>query len=66
MAGQIKEMLNTIIRQCAQGDPFVASLTKTKLTLKGINPDRYDGTTPDDAATIAKLKAIAKEMGIAI
>lgn len=59
-------MLNSIIQQRAKGNSTIATTTKTKLILKGINPDRFDSSSPDDAAVIGKLRAIAQELGVAV
>jgi len=63
MAGQIKHMLDAIVAQRSKGNSTLAMTTKTKLILKGINPDRFDGTSPDDPAVIARVRAIAAELG---
>ncbi len=64
MAGQIKRMINTIIGQRSKGNPTIALTTKTKLVLKGINPERFDSLSPDDPVVIARLTQIAAELGI--
>lgn len=66
MPGQIKHMLDSIIQQRARGNATIALTTRTKLVLKGINPDRYDSHTEDDPATIAKVRAIAAELGVTV
>lgn len=66
MPGQIMRMIDSIIQQRAQGNPTRAMTTKTKLILKGVNPDRYDLTSPDDKAVLEKLRSIAAEWGVRI
>ncbi len=66
MAGQIKTMLEEIIRRRANGNNVVASTTKTKLILRGLNPDRFTAVSPDDAAILAKVKVIAGELGVSL
>jgi len=66
MAGQIKHMLDAIIQQRAKGSPTVALTTKTKLVLKGINPDRFSDTADDDPAIMAKVRAIAADLGVIV
>jgi len=66
MAGQIKHMIDAIIAQRARGNPTIALTTKTKLVLKGLNPDRFDAGSPDDPAVITKVRAIAAELGVAV
>ena len=66
MAGQIRHMLDAIIEQRAKGSPTVALTTKTKLVLKGINPDRFSDASDDDPAIMAKVRAIATEFGVVV
>lgn len=64
MAGQIRRLLDAVIEQRAKGNETVGNLTKTKLILKGLDPDRYNAATPDDPAVISKVRAVAIEMGV--
>jgi hypothetical protein len=66
MAGEIKRIVDAIIKQRAKGNPTVAICTKTKLMLKGVNPDNFNERTPDDPSILAKVKAMAVEMGVSI
>lgn len=66
MAGKIKAMCNTIIDKRAGGNSMIEKLTKTKLILKGVNPDLFTASSPDDQVIIAKLVQIAKDLGIAL
>lgn len=66
MAGKIKAMCNTIIEKRAGGNAMIEKLTKTKLILKGVNPDQFTASSPDDQLVIAKLAQIAKDLGIAL
>ena len=66
MAGQIKQIIDTILQQRAKGSPSLVFTTKAKLVLKGVNPDRFTATSPDEAAVIAKVRAIAAELGVAL
>lgn len=59
-------MLDSIIQQRANGNSTIASTTKTKLILKGVNPDRFNGSSPDDPVLMAKVKAIAIELGVSV
>ena len=63
MPGQIKRMLDSIVEHRAKGDPILVLTTKTKLMLKGVDPDRYSADAPDDEAAIAKVRALAAELG---
>jgi hypothetical protein len=57
-------MIDTILERRAKGNPTLFFATKTKLILKGVNPDRYTAESPDDPAVITKVLAIAAELGV--
>lgn len=62
MAGKIKQMIDNIIMQRSKGNQMLVGVVKTKLMLKGIDPGKYTAQSEDDAAVIAKLEALAKEL----
>ena len=64
MPGQIKKMLDQIIETRSRGDTFLALTTKTKLVLKGINPDKYDCDSPDNPWVIKDVRRIAEELDV--
>ena len=64
MAGEIKRMLDSLVEQRAQGNPTLVATTISKLILKGVNPNRFDNSSPDDPALLAKIKTIATEFGV--
>ena len=66
MAGQIKKMLDKIIEARSHGDRTIALTTKTKLVLKGINPEDYGSDSADDPEVISRVKQVAKELGVTI
>ena len=66
MPGQVKAIIDKIIQERSKGNSTIASTTKTKLLIKGIDPDTWTATSPDDQATISKIKAIAEDFGIKI
>jgi len=66
MAGQIRKMIDKLIQLRAKGDPIIVNTTRTKLFLKGVQVDNYDHLSDDDPAVLAKLRAIAKDFGVAI
>jgi hypothetical protein len=66
MPGQIKKMLDQIIEERSRGDRLIALTTRTKLVLKGINPEKYDHHSEDDPETISRVKQIAEELGVTI
>jgi hypothetical protein len=59
-------MIDSIMQQRARGNATLLMTTKTKLILKGVNPDRYNFMTPDDPAVLTKLRSIAAEMGVIV
>jgi len=64
MTGKIKNMLDTIIAQRANGNPTIASTTRAKILLKGINIDHYTETSEDDPVVMEKVRKIALEFGL--
>jgi hypothetical protein len=66
MAGRIKEMINRIAEQRSRGISAVRATTIIKITLKGVNASQYDESSPDDPEVIARLKTIAKELGVTL
>ncbi len=66
MAGRIKRMIDVIIEQRAKGNPLLMDTTKAKLIFKGVNPDGFTPTSPDDPALEARLRCIATEMGVSL
>lgn len=66
MAGKIKQVIDRIIEARSQGNETIATTTRTKLILKGINPDKFSSGSEDDPLVLDKLKQIAEEMGLTI
>jgi hypothetical protein len=66
MPGKIKRMMDSILADRARRNPTLALTTKTKLILKGMNPDRFTSMSEDDPAVIAKLRAFASELGVTV
>jgi hypothetical protein len=66
MAGQIRKMIDNMVQQRAKGDPVIEITTRTKLLLKGIQEDKFTATSADDAAVIARLREVAKEIGVTL
>lgn len=63
MAGQIKKMIDFIIQERAKGNHLIERTTRTKLLLKGINPNKYNDLSDDDPEIIDHLKRLSLEMG---
>ncbi len=66
MTGRTHRLLEAIIDKKAQGNPTLISVTKTKLILKGINPNHFGPTTPDDPSTLKRVEKLATRLGIAV
>lgn len=64
MAGKVKRIIDEIISQRSNGNPTLMMTTKTKLILKGVNPDKFTASSEDDPAMIQKALAVAKDMGV--
>jgi len=59
-------MIDSILEQRAKGNPTILLTTRTKLILKGLNPDRFTATSPDDEALLAKVRSVAGELGVGL
>jgi hypothetical protein len=66
MAGRIKTMVDKIVAQRSKGNPTLVATTRTKLLLKGIDPEKFGLSSPDDPAIIAKLQLLAKELNVTL
>jgi hypothetical protein len=64
MPGMIKSMINKIVAERAKGNATLIATTRTKLILKGIDPDKFNDTSPDDPAIMGKLQTLATELNI--
>ncbi|MGH8726561.1 MAG: hypothetical protein ACREV9_00040 [Burkholderiales bacterium] len=64
MAGQIKKLIDNVVQARSKGNIALATITRAKLALKGINPDKYTDNSPDDAAIISKLQSIADDFNV--
>jgi hypothetical protein len=64
MSGKIMQLIDTVIKERAQGNPSLETTTKTKLLLKGIDFRKYTSSSEDDPEVIAKIIQIAQEMNI--
>lgn len=64
MAGKIREMINKIIEERSKGNPAIEQMTIAKLILKGLNPNKFGSSSPDDPEIINKLLVIAKQLNV--
>jgi hypothetical protein len=66
MPGKVKKMIDNLIAQKAGSSTVMVNVLVTKLILKGIDPSKFNATSQDDPAMMAKVSAAAKEMGLTI
>ncbi len=66
MPGQIRKLLEQIIEVRSRGNPTIAITTRTKLVLKGLDPEKYGPTTEDDPKTIARVLQAARDLGVTL
>ena len=62
MNGQAKRLIDAIIAQRSGGNPTLMITTRTKIMLKGVNPERFLTSTPDDPVIINKLRQIGRDL----
>lgn len=66
MAGKIKQIIDHIIEKKSKGSDLIKLTMKTKFVLKGVDPDNYSETSPDDPDIIENLKTIARDFNVEI
>ena len=66
MTGQVYNMIQKVISQKSKGNVVIANAVRTKMYLKGIAVDKYTPTSLDDAASIKKIREVAKEFGVIV
>jgi hypothetical protein len=64
MAGKIKALIDYIIEKRSEGNATLMVTTKTKIMLKGINPEIYTTTSEDNPVIERRLRDIGEELGI--
>jgi hypothetical protein len=62
--GKTRQIIDRIISERSGGNPLIAKNIKTKLMLKGIDPDSYFDDTPDDDKMLSELRILASKMGV--
>jgi len=62
MAGKIRQMIDSIINQRAKDNPMLERVIKTKLILKGINPNKYTLQSEDDPIVLGKLEKMIADL----
>lgn len=66
MAGRVKELIDRLIELRTKGDRGLVAPLKIKLIMKGVDPDLFDASSPDNPVVIQRVITIAKEMGYEI
>ena len=64
MTGTAKKIVDKILEQKSQGNKTIRITTETKLILKGIDPNQFNSSTPDDPVVLEKLRRLASELGV--
>jgi hypothetical protein len=62
MAGRIRRMIDSVIQQRAMGNPMLEKIIKTKMILKGVNPNKYTLESDDDPLVMDKLERMLREL----
>ncbi len=62
MAGKIRRMIDSVIQQRAMGNPMLEKIIKTKMILKGVNPNKYTLDSDDDPVVLDKLERMLREL----
>lgn len=62
--GHIKHILDHILRQRRGEGPNRAMALRTKLLLRGIDPEAFTKHTPDDPTVLGKVQEIAHRLGL--
>ena len=64
MTGQTRRLLDIIIEKRSKGNPTIALSTRTKLILKGLNPDRFSATSEDEPSVLTKVREMAASLNV--
>jgi hypothetical protein len=62
--GKTRQIIDRILAVRSGGNPVIAGNIKTKLMLKGVNPDSYFDDTVDNPITVERLRSLAAQMGV--
>lgn len=65
MTGRIKQLIDTLIEQESRGDSRLINITRTKLIVRGIHPDKYSAHSDDDPIIIRQLEKLISLSGAA-
>lgn len=62
--GRTKRILDRILEQRSAEGPARTMALRTKLLLRGIDPENFTARTPDDPAVLRQVREIARRMGL--
>lgn len=62
--GRIKTILDRILQQHSAEGPGRVKALRTKLLLRGIDPEAFSARTPDDPAILRQVQEIAHRLGL--
>ena len=62
MAGKIHQQIQRLIAECGHGNPAKVSFIRTKLILKGINPDNYGPNSDDTPEILDKIQTVSQTL----
>jgi len=55
-------MIDSVIQQRAAGNPMLEKILKTKMILKGVNPNKFTLESDDDPVVLEKLERMLREL----
>jgi hypothetical protein len=58
MAGRVRKLIDELIELRTRGSDSVTPFLRAHLMMRGINPDAYTESSPDDPAKVAALEAM--------
>jgi len=64
MPGMICLMVRAFLEKRTEGRVHLVPSEKIKLIMKGIDPDQFTPSSPDDPIIIGRLRKIAQQMSI--
>jgi len=66
MPGKIKAAIDLILVERSHGNANLIAPLKIKLIMKGIDPDLWHESSPDDPAMFSRVENAAKDMGVSL
>jgi hypothetical protein len=62
MAGQIHREIQKLITEGGKSDPMTISFIRTKLILKGVDPDKWNATSDDSPEILAIIERFSQAL----